>query len=42
MLLDEGQAAVSLRLTNGMMLDSSGGYQAAKPYHQSMAEQSFK
>ena len=37
MLLEGGNTAVALRLTNGMMLDASGSYQAAKPYHQAHA-----
>lgn len=42
MLLDGANTAVALRLTSGMCLDASGGYLAAKPYHQAMAEQAYR
>lgn len=42
MLLDGADTAVALRLANGLCLDASGGYQAAKPYQQSMAEQAYR
>jgi hypothetical protein len=38
-LVDGASTSVALRLTNGMLLDASGGYFAARPYHQAMAEQ---
>ena len=41
-LLDGTSTAVALRLTNGICLDASGGYLAAKPYHQAMAEQAYR